>query len=361
MNLLILPFAVTIKIKVLSGKKFFTVVLDIELLKTKLSDNDIKLTQGLKTCLNVGVNLLKTEKSILEFNDNWFGDFSQTVIDIWLPHPTDKEKKKKAETRKLLPESFLILKQEADSIFLSKKIDESKPTYEKSKSLFDEWRKSVLATREDFEDGAIAYSNPYLTISVEDTLEEGSDFQKHAKIASSLETKWGNWGEKGLEIFNKKLIPVHAGRIDFKLGKILYDVKSGPNVLNLRDVDGARLKQGKIRQISNQKSFGELIGVSDFSVGIVYGREELATKPWMQKTDGLIIFGNDTWRALTGDEWNAYTFFVWSLRYNIEELKQNWSDEDKENAIRMFVNSFYGENESVLEKALSDAEYKKIK
>lgn len=336
-------------------------MLNSKTLQKKLSDKDVKLTKGLKTCLKMGVSLLKTEKSILEFEDSWFDEFSQTVVDIWLPNPTDKEKTKKTETKNILPKSFSIVKQEFDSIFLDEKITKFKPTYKKSESLFDEWQKSVLVTRKNFEKGAIAYANPYLTISVGETLKDGSNFQTHAKIASSLETKWGNWGEKGLELFNNNLIPIHAGRIDFRLGQTLYDVKSGPNVLNLRDVDGARLKQGKIRQLPNQKSFKNLIGVNDFSVGIVYGREGLATKPWMQNTNGLIIFGVDTWKTLTGDEWNAYRFFVWNLRYNVEKLKQTWSSDNLTQAVKMFVDSFYGVNKSILEKALSDSEFKKIK
>jgi hypothetical protein len=334
---------------------------DLEKLRDRLSDNDIKLTKELKTCLNVGVNLLKTEQSILEFEKPWFDEFSQTIVDIWLPNPTDKEKKKKITTQEILPEAFLIVKKNIDLIFINKKIPQLKPTFENSKSLFDEWQKSVLVSKTDFEKDAISYANPYLTISVEDTLEEGSDFQRHAKIASSLETKWGNWGEKGLELFNNNLIPIHSGRIDFRLGKTLYDVKSGPNVLNLRDLDGARLKQGKIRSLSKEKSFKNLIGVNDFSIGIVYGREELATKNWMRDTDGLIIFGVDTWKTLTGDEWNAYRFFIWSLRYNVEELKQTWSNDNLTKAVKMFIDSFYGENKSILEKALSDTEFKKIK
>ena len=47
---------------------------DLEKLQDKLSDNDIKLTKGLKTCLNVGINLLKTEQSILEFEKSWFDE-----------------------------------------------------------------------------------------------------------------------------------------------------------------------------------------------------------------------------------------------------------------------------------------------
>jgi len=336
-------------------------MLDFEILKEKLDANDIQLKKNLKTCLQLGINLLESETSIIKFENSWFDDFSQTVVDIWLPNPTDKEKIKKNETKKILPKSFLIAKQEFDSIFISKKTKTLEPTYEKSISLFDEWHDSVLQTRTDFEEGAIAYANPYLTISVEDSLNNGSNFQKHAKIASSVETKWGSWGEKGLDIFNNNLIPVHAGRIDFRLGRKLYDVKSGPNVLNLRDVDGARLKQSKIRALSEETSFKNLIGVDDFSVGIVYGREALATKNWMRDTDGLIIFGIDTWKTLTGDEWNAYRFFIWNLRYNVEKLKQTWSRDDLNQAVKMFVDSFYGENKSILEKALSDSEFKKIK
>jgi len=336
-------------------------LINLKILKEKLGKDGIELESGLKTCLELGMNLLKNEKSILEFDDSWFNGFSKILVDIWLPNPTDKEKTKKTQTEKTLPKSFSILKQEHDEIFSDEKTTHSEPTYEKSKPLFDEWRKSVLATRHDFEEGAIDYANPYLTISVEETIAKGSDFQKHAKIASSLETKWGNWGEKGLELFNNNLIPVHAGRIDYRLGQTLYDVKSGPNVLNLRDVDGARLKQGKIRELPNQKQFGNLIGINDFSVGIIYGREGLSTKPWMRNTNGLIIFGVDTWKTLTGDEWNAFRFFTWNLRYNVEELKQKWSHEDLTRAVKMFVDSFYGDDESVLKKALSDSEFEKIK
>jgi len=331
-----------------------------KVLQEKLESEKIQLTANLKTCLNLGMNLLKSEQSISEFEESWFEEFSKTILDIWLPNPNDKEKKKKTEVQKFLPKTFSVLKKNSDSIFTSGTSKKPKPTYENSKLLFDEWRKSVEKTRSVFEKDAISFANPYLTISVEDNLEKGTDFQKHAKIGSSLETKWGNWGEKALELFNENLIPVHSGRIDFRLGKILYDVKSGPNVLNIRDVDGAKLKQAKIIELSTKKSFKNLIGVNNFSVGIVYGREELAST-WMKDSNGLIIFGVDTWKTLTGDEWNAYKFFVWNLRYNVQELKQTWSEEDLTNAVKMFINSFYGEDEKSLEKALSHTEFKKIK
>ena len=46
---------------------------------------------------------------------------------------------------------------------------------------------------------------------------------------------------------------------------------------------------------------------------------------------------------------------------HIEELKQTWSSGNLTQAVKMFVDSFYGEDKSVLKKALSDSEFKKIK
>jgi hypothetical protein len=339
-------------------------VLDKKILGKKLLENDFeeKIHGGISTCLEIGLTILKSNKAILEFEDVWFDRFSETLVDIWLPNPRDDEKQKKIQVKKHLPAALKMLKKNYSEIFSAKEdVIRLSPKYENAKAMFIKWDTSVNETKVDYEQDAIRLANPFLTISVEETVSKGIELQKHAKIASSLETKWGSWGEEALALFNKKLIVVHAGRIDYRLGSVLYDVKSGPNVLNLRDLDGARLKRGKIQALSKEKTYGHLIGIDDFAIGIIYGREELATKSWMRNTGGLIIFGNKTWKTLTGNSWNAFKFFVWHLRYMNEKSKQKSNPAELAHAVKMFVDSFYGDDESILNKALSDPEFKKIK
>ena len=39
----------------------------------------------------------------------------------------------------------------------------------------------------------IGKSNPYITVSIDNSFELGKNFQLKAKISSSVETSWGGW------------------------------------------------------------------------------------------------------------------------------------------------------------------------
>ena len=71
--------------------------------------------------------------------------------------------------------------------------------------------------------------------------------------------------------------------MDIKLVSTLYDIKSGPNVLNLRDVDGVNKKIDLISKLQN-KSFGKFIEVTNYKVAIIYGNWELRNS-YMKKID----------------------------------------------------------------------------
>ena len=58
--------------------------------------------------------------------------------------------------------------------------------------------------------------------------------------------------------------------------------------------------------------------------------------------EGGIVIGPDTWKELTGDEWNAFKFFIWQIRYGVEELNKKWSVADLQKAVKIFLKSFYG-------------------
>ena len=147
--------------------------------------------------------------------------------------------------------------------------------------------------------------------------------------------------------------------MDVKVGSTVYDIKSGPNVLNLRDVDGINKKIRLIPELKN-KSFGKFIEVTSYKVGIIYGRWELRNTYMKQIKEGGIVIGPDTWKELTGDEWNAFKFFIWQIRYGVEELNKKWSYADLKKAVKIFLNSFYGDEE-LLAKAKKDPEFQSVK
>jgi len=59
------------------------------------------------------------------------------------------------------------------------------------------------------------------------------------------------------------------------------------------------------------------------------------------KDDGIVI-GPDTWEELALDDWNSFRFFMWQIRYGIEELNKEWSYADLQKAVKIFLKSFYG-------------------
>ena len=229
--------------------------------------------------------------------------------------------------------------------------------YENAKLIFREWEDFIIEKlRSDLN---LDLANPFLTVSVKKNLKAGIDFQLAAKQTRLAVTDWGGIFEGAFAIFNPKVSTFHAGRMDIKLVSTLYDIKSGPNVLNLRDVDGVNKKIDLISKLQN-KSFGKFIEVTSYKVGIIYGRWELRNSYMKKIKEGGLVIWPDTWKELTGDEWNAFKFFIWQIRYGVEELNKKWSAADLQKAVKIFLNSFYGDEE-LLAKAEKDPEFKILK
>jgi len=319
----------------------------------------LRLTTGTKNCLMMGFSFLKSEQDVTNFNDKMLSEFSDTISDIWRPLPTASEKIKKDKVIKELKTLLPKIRDDPSKYFIDDTINKTTSNYKNVQPLLKEWEQIITrAKKKIVDEGRLQRANPFLTVSVEKNLKSGNEYQINAKLASSLETSWGGWIENALIFFNSNLIPIHAGRIDFILDNVVYDVKSGPAVLNIRDVDGAKAKR-KLIQGLQKKSFGKFIKISDFKIGIIYGREEIAAG-WMQNSEGMIIFGTDTWKILTGDPLNVYKFFIWQIQYGIEFLKKSWTIDDLKSALDQFLMSYYG-NCDLLDKLLEESECKNLK
>lgn len=190
-------------------------------------------------------------------------------------------------------------------------------------------------------------ANPYLTVMVEKSYKEGQVFQKGAKIASSVETKWGNWVEGVFMQYNPNLLYIGAAGTDFILNNTAYDVKSGPNVMNLDQVKQATTKRHIIQEMGRDEDLKEVVAVRDFKVAIAYGNIDIAGSPMKNAEDGLIIYGADAWRELTGDEYNAFDLFLCSIEHMVKNGAE-WDASDLEGAVASFNSVFYmGEREKL--------------
>jgi hypothetical protein len=203
---------------------------------------------------------------------------------------------------------------------------------------------------------AIANSNPYLTISVKESYDRGIEFQIAAKLASSVETSWGCWIQKIIPMFNPSVVAVGAGGFDCVLHNTSYDIKSGPNVMNKDQVEEAKQKRATVRDLASLQQFKGLVAVNDFKVAISYGKKSIA-RMFMREPTGLIIFGAETWREITGDEWNAYQLFIWQLKHKIESHHDEWTKDGMTAAVEQFMNSFYDDPVGQLLRAQKSNEY----
>ena len=96
----------------------------IKILRKKLLENyfEKKIHGGISNCLEIGLTILKNNKTLLEFEDIWFDRFSETLVDIWLPNPRDDEKQKKIQVKKHLPTALKMLKKNYSEIFSAKAV-----------------------------------------------------------------------------------------------------------------------------------------------------------------------------------------------------------------------------------------------
>jgi hypothetical protein len=308
-------------------------MLDLEKIK-----KDFVTTEGVRNCLQMGMIFLRDEKDIKKFTPEMLDEFIETIVDIWKPEGDTKAEKSKKETiaklKKILP-----LLQENIKKYVIVETKVHKAAYENAKPLFGEWQKYInKKLREDMD---LKLANPFLTVSIANNLDDGISFQNSQKETRRAVTEWGGKFEGSFAIFSPKVKTFHAGRMDVKVGSTVYDIKSGPNVLNLRDVDGINKKISLIPELKN-KSFGKFIEVTNYKVGIIYGRWELRNSYMKKIKEGGLVIGPDTWEELTGDGWNAFKFFIWQIRYGVEELNKKWSVTDLQRAVKIFLKSFYG-------------------
>jgi hypothetical protein len=220
-----------------------------------------------------------------------------------------------------------------------------------------ELEKSFQDTIEKDQSSYTIKSNPYITVSIGSSLYEGQQFQINAKIASSIETKWGNWIESVIPLFNKNIVKVGAGGFDVILNDTAYDIKSGPNVMNKGQVFDALAKRDKIKQMSLSSEFEKIVKVKDFKVATAYGKKSSAELYMKSENSGLILFGADSWKTLTGDEWNAYRLFIWQLQYLIQTKKWNADRDNILKSIEIFFECSYDKYREKLNEALQRPEY----
>lgn len=203
-------------------------------------------------------------------------------------------------------------------------------------------------------------ANPHITVTIGRSLDYGEGFQESAKVTSSVETKWGNWIEKTIEKFNKNIFYIRAGGIDVILGNRAYDVKSGPQVMNLDQTKQARKKREIIRDLKGDKSLSRLIRINDFKVAIMYGNKDLQSNI-MEGVEEIIIYPPDSWAELTGDEWNSFKLYLAAIMYKIKQENAEWDVESLERAVNYYIHSYYSGSEEKLKEALNKSYYKEVK
>ena len=304
-----------------------------KMVKRKRSKKD-----GTLNCLEMGMAFLRNEEDLKNFTPEMLTDFIKAIVDIWKPEGDKKAEQNKKETKAEL-EKMLPLLQKNIKKYVKAETKVHEATYENAKRLFEEWQKYINGKlRKDMD---LKLANPFLTVSIANTLKDGIAFQTYQKITRRSVTEWGGIFEGAFAIFNPKVKTFHAGRMDVKVDSTASDIKSGPNVLNFRDVDGINKKISLIPELKN-KSFGKFIEVTSYKVGIIYGRWELRNSYMKKIKDDGIIIGPKTWKEFSGDDWNAFRFYMWQIRYGIEELNKKWSYDDLQKAVEIFLKSFYG-------------------
>jgi hypothetical protein len=314
--------------------------------------------QTLKSPLLISIHLLKSWKYFhAVFKYRLLETYCNDVTDIWLPNPQQKDKEKKENVKAILPKILSLIYKERKKIFKPAVRSFQLINYTNLKHKFIDLEKSFQNTMEKDQSQYTIKSNPFITVSIGRSLYEGQSFQISAKIASSIETKWGNWIESIIPLFNNNIVKVGAGGFDVILNDTAYDIKSGPNVMNKGQVYDALAKRDKIKQMSLSPEFAKIIKVTDFKVATAYGKVSSAELYMKSENSGLILFGANSWKTLTGDEWNAYRLFMWQLQYLIQTKK--WKP-DKDNIIKsmeIFFKCSYDQYREKFNEALQRPEY----
>ena len=330
--------------------------MDTEKVKKLLKDNKIESSAGLVNCIKIAIEFLKKPENVLELKKmNSLDEYCSDVIKLWAPAPTQKQMKCVKKVTKELPRSLEIISKNVKSL----KIVSSKPAkkYDEFEGLFSEW-KTTCDTAQKESKNKLQFANPFVTVSVKDNYDDGLKFQDNAKFGSSIEGSWGTWIEKVFRKFNPKIITIGAGRMDVAINSSCFDIKSGPRVYNAGQVDEAKAKRKRIENMAKNSKYGKFVKIKKFQITVVYGQETLADA--MKDQGDLILFGKDSWGELTGDEWNAFRFFMWQIKFSKKSISSSWKKEQIMPAVNEFVNSFYDGDSDILKKIKKDPDYLEI-
>jgi hypothetical protein len=147
-----------------------------------------------------------------------------------------------------------------------------------------------------FIEEAIKTSHPFLIRPLFRSYPAAIVYAVGGKLASSLETIWGEIGEELFLAMGENLRPIRNGGIDVVYNRDAYDIKSGPAVMNKDQVDVSLLKQNLIQ---NRK---EVPGLDTFHVALVYGKASSIGRTMIDSVrDGNILPARAAWEKLTGD------------------------------------------------------------
>lgn len=317
--------------------------------------------------LKISLGMLETEAGIHSIVKRGMSKkYAQAVAEIWKPIPADKkEEKSKLSVMKGLPAVYSIISENLESLTVPR-ARQPAVSYGTMVPLFDSLDNGFAESEKEKSEENGGLSNPYLTVSIKGSLEEGRTFQLDARMVHSVETKWGNWIHRVIPKFNNSILDIGAGGFDCVLRKVAYDIKAGPNILNKSDIEALRRRREIIRNVSKTPDLKDLVKVSEFKVAVSYGRESGAGT-FMKGQKGLIIFGTDAWRELTGNEWNAYRLFLWQIRYKVEkggegldDKSAKWHKKALRESVFEYLDAFYDDPKAKLTSAFNEPEFKAL-
>lgn len=316
----------------------------------KLSAPDIKNLRN----ISFGVLSKSYDPKILLKDKALLDKYGDYIIEVWHPEPT----------KTTIHQKKLVAREQFNSLFSKwcSERDQQESITTGNKGLED--CLATLSTSFEVskrEKGGVweQTANPFLTVMIEKSYKEGRVFQKGAKVASSVETKWGNWIESVFMHYNPDLLYIGAAGTDFILNNTAYDVKSGPNVMNKDQVSQATTKRHMVQEMSRDEELKRVVAVHDFKVAIAYGNADLAGAPMKSAEDGLIIYGADAWRELTDNEYNAFDLFLCSIEYMVKNGAE-WDQSDLEDAVASFNSVFYNGDGGHLHSLKNSDKYKSL-
>lgn len=143
---------------------------------------------------------------------------------------------------------------------------------------------------------AIKSTHPFLLRPLFRSYPNALTYAVGGKVASSLETTWGDVGEDLYLAMSPALRSVRNGGIDVVNKREAFDIKSGPAIMNNDQISILHIKQKMIQQEKKVPS------LDTFKVALVYGKESEAFGTMVKDVQsGNILPARIAWERLTGD------------------------------------------------------------